>query len=145
MRKFRPWHNVAVVLYDIAAEKISATHTYVPPYSATYPVSDRYISVGNFSPINIFDAQTGEVTELIEKRIARVCDAETLIVQDYASLDADNAPVYVCDINNPDDTSNLLLHPRQAQALIRLHDITDNYTVFGVRDFDGEWIAAAKY
>jgi hypothetical protein len=137
--------NVAVAVYDIAAGKISAMQTIMPPYHAEYPFSDRYIAVRNLSPISIIDAETGEVTELPKMGIARVCDEKTVIISDYASLDANNAPAYVCDINNPDDRSRPLLRARQPKAQVNLPDVTENYAVFSVSDFDGDWIAAAKY
>jgi hypothetical protein len=137
--------SVAVMVYDITAGKISAMRALMPPYHAEYPFSDRYITMSNLAPSHLFDAETGEVTELPKLGIARICNDKTVIVSDYASLDANNAPTYVCDINNPDDRSRPLLRARQPQAQVNLPDVTENYAVFSVKDFDGDWIAAAKY
>ncbi len=138
--------TVAAVVYDIAAGKISGVHEYVPPYYATYPVRDRYLAVGYvLSQLNLIDAKTGEVTEIPGRGVARSHDYETYIISRYSSLDANNAPAYVCDIGNWDNMSRPLLRARQAQASVNLSYVTENYAVFSVRDFDGEWTAVSKY
>lgn len=137
--------SYAVVIYDIPSGKVSEPHLYLPPHSANYPILDRYVAVGNFTLFNLYDAETGQVTEFPQMRIARSYDYKTVIIADYQTLDQDNAPTYVCDINNPEDRSKPLLRSRQPKALVTVTDVTEHYAVFRIRDYDGDWMAVAKY
>jgi hypothetical protein len=139
------YESNGVVVFDIASGTISEPHKYFPPYSANYPITDRYVAVGNFTPLNLYDVETGEVTEFAQMSIARSYDYKTMIVADYTTLDAHNAPIYVCEIDSPDDRSKPLLRPLEPQATVNLTEVTENYAVFSIRDFDGNWMAAVRY
>lgn len=138
--------DVGVVVFDIPSGKISSVFPYFQPAAAYYPVTDRYIvSRGMGSDTKMLDAETGEVTEIPSSWIGRSYDYKTCIVQDYSSLDARNAPSYICDISDMRDRSDPLLRSGNPYAAVNLSDVTENYAIFSVSDFDGDWIAVTKY
>ncbi len=138
--------DIGVVVYDIDTGAVTSTHAYFPPCSAQYPVIDRFVvsrSMG--SRDQILDAQAGEVKDLPQMRLSQSYDYKTFIVMDYQSLEPRNAPAYVCDIENPKDRSRLLLSAGSPEAWLNLAKVTAHYAVFDVMDYDGSWLAVAKY
>ena len=139
------YNDVGVVIYDIASGEISSMLQYYPPATALYPLSDRYAATwGLITAPQILDTESGETTE-INAWLGRSYDYNTFIVMDYSTLDAENAPAYVCDISDLSDRSKLLLRPGNPYVWVGLTAATENHAVFSVSDADGSWIAVAKY
>jgi hypothetical protein len=138
--------TVGVVICNPATGAVVSTLRVIPPAMPNYPVTDRYIATrGISSATQLLDAQTGEVTAIPAMRIARSFDYETFIVSDYITLDAWNAPEYICTRDNPDDRSRLLLRASSPYAMVSLSAVTEHYALFHIRDYDGSWYAAARY
>jgi len=138
--------DVGAIVFDIASGNISSTFSYFQPNTVEYPITDRYIVTrGMGSDAKMLDAETGEVTEIPAFWIGRSYDYKTYIVQDYSTLDARNAPSYVCEANDLEDRSRSLLRSYEPHAWINLPEATEHYAIFNVTDFEGNWLAAAKY
>jgi hypothetical protein len=139
------YENFAAVVYDIQSGGISYPGAHTPQYVAEYPLMDRYVAIGNMRVSTLYDVESGEVTELPSGSIYYSYDYKTVVLLDYSSLDAHNAPAYVCDIADVADRSRPLLIPGQPEARVHLAEVTEHYAIFNIRDFDGDWIAAARY
>lgn len=129
--------------YDIAEQTIEHHLEDELPNSVIYPVSDRYIirrQAGRNSEIQKLDTMNGDVISYIhDYGYFASYDYETIVkVEDIESPEGVKA--FVCNINEPDDTSKQLFK-HDGYLSFSMNGITEHYMLF----YDDSSIIVVKY